>query len=138
MITAQGWNQGGQTSHENLAVNPITFWSAAKTILEQTFQSLRPCGHAIWVVKSYVRDKKLVDFPGDWRRLCESIGFVTLHEHHAMLVEEHGVQGGLFGEDTAHTTARKSFFRRLHEKKFPDTTIDFEVVLCMQKPRDPA
>lgn len=112
---------------------PDTFWAAARTILEQTFQLLKPGGHAIWVTKAYVRDKKLVDFPGDWRRLCESVGFETLHEHHAMLVEEHGTQGGLFGEETAIVTAKKSFFRRIAENH-GSPEINWETVYCMVKP----
>jgi hypothetical protein len=110
-----------------------TFWSAAREIVAQVVALLKPNGIAVWVVKSYVRDGQIVDFPGQWRTLCESLGLVTLHEHHALLVEEHGTQGGLFGEDTTHRTERKSFFRRLHEKKRPDLAIDYEVVLCMQK-----
>jgi len=110
-----------------------TFWEAAAQIVQQVFDLLKLNGIAVWVVKSYVRDGQIVDFPGDWRRLCASVGFRTLHEHHALLVEDHGTQGGLFGEDTAHTTHRKSFFRRLHEKKRPDLAINYEVVLCMQK-----
>jgi hypothetical protein len=111
-----------------------TFWSAAREILAQVYAVLKPGGHAIWVVKAYCRAGKIVDFPGQWRALCEHVGFVTLHEHHALLVEHHGTQGGLFGEDTQHTTAKKSFFRRLHEAKRPDLAIDYEVVVCMSKP----
>ena len=69
-----------------------TFWSAARTILEQVYALLRPSGHAVWVVKGYVRNGQRVDFPGDWRRLCEGVGFVTVHEHHALLYEDHGTQ----------------------------------------------
>jgi len=110
-----------------------TFWEASKQILEQVVALLKPNGIAVWVVKSYVREGQIVDFPGQWRTLCESLGLVTLHEHHALLVEDHGTQGSLFGADTTHRTERKSFFRRLHEKKRPDLAIDYEVVLCMQK-----
>lgn len=116
------------TTHGN------TFWSAARTILEQTYAILKPGGHAIFVVKAYCRDGQIVDFPGDWRRLCERVGFVTLHEHHAMLVEDHGTQRDLFGPDRPEQTARKSFFRRLHEAKRPDLAINYETVYCMQKP----
>ena len=61
-----------------------TFWSAAKIIVEQCHQILKPGGHAIWVVKSFVRNKKLVDFPGDWQRLCAAAGFKTVCIHHAI------------------------------------------------------
>ena len=106
-----------------------TFWAAALTIVQQTYAALRPGGHATWVVKSFVRNKAIVDFPGQWRQLCESCGFVTLHEHHAMLVAEHG-QTAFDG--THKRRERKSFFRRLAESK-GSPPIDYEVVLCQVK-----
>ena len=94
-----------------------TFWSAAKTILEQCHQILKPGGHAIWVVKSFVRKGKLVDFPGDWQRLCESVGFKTVCVHHAMLVKEEATES-LFGDVLLNFKEDKSFFRRLLETKY--------------------
>jgi len=114
------------------------FWSAARLIVAQTFGVLRPGAHAIFVVKSFVRNGAIVDFPDQWRRLCESVGFVTLHEHRAWLVEDRGIQLAMDGNHKRKRTERKSFFRRLHEKKHPETAIDFEVVLCMSKSRDPS
>jgi hypothetical protein len=113
--------------------SPTTFWAAARQIVEQCYALLKPGGVALWVTKAYVRHKQRVDFPGDWRRLCEHVGFVTLHEHRAMLVEEYGVQGHLFGEAQAVTVKRASFFRILAEKN-GSPRIDWETVLCMQKP----
>ena len=85
------------------------------------------------IIASYIREGKVVDFPGDWRKLCESCGLVTLHEHHALLVEEHGIQRNLFEEaDTFHKTSKKSFFRRLAENR-GSPTIDYEVIYCMEK-----
>ena len=133
-----GWatKEGGYGGNaDNIGnVNGDTFWTAAHTVVAQTYTLLKPGGVAIWVLKAYVRDKKLVDFPGQWQAMCESVGFVTLHEHHAMLVEDHGTQEGLFGEETTtvYQTHRKSFFRRLAEKK-GSPRIDYEVVLCMEK-----
>jgi hypothetical protein len=111
-----------------------TFWTAARAILEQVYQALRPGGHAIWVVKAFVRDGAVVDFPGQWRALCEAVGFVTLHEHRAMLVEDHGSQMDLEGNHVKRQVARKSFFRWIYEQKYPQNRIDFEVVYCMEKP----
>ena len=108
-----------------------TFWSAAKIIIEQCFQILKPSGHAIWVVKSFVRNKKIVDFPGDWRRLCEAVGFKTVCIHHAMLVKETKHQT-LFGDTEIKRKEKKSFFRRLAESK-GSPRIDYEVVLCMSR-----
>ena len=102
-----------------------------KNIVEQCYQILKPGGHAIWVVKDFVRNKKRVDFTGDWRRLCESAGFETIHEHHAMLVKEN-VKESLFGHKIVKRKERKSFFRRLAESK-GSPRIDYETVLCMRK-----
>ncbi len=110
-----------------------TFWSAAKIIVEQCFKILKPSGHAIWVVKSFVRNKRIVDFPSDWQRLCESVGFKTVCVHHAMLVKEMSHKT-LFGYTEVKRKERKSFFRRLAESK-GSPRIDFEVVLCMEAPK---
>jgi len=109
-----------------------TFWQTAKTIVEQCYQILKPGGHAIWVVKSFVRKGKIVDFPSDWQRLCESVGFKTVCIHHAMLVKE-TTHKTLFGHTEVKKKERKSFFRRLAESK-GSPRIDYEVVLCMQRP----
>lgn len=110
-----------------------TFWSAAREIVAQVFQVLAPGAHAIWVVKAYVKNKQLVDFPHQWQQLCESCGFVTLHEHHALLVRHNGTSITLEGENIEHKTESKSFFRRLAEKN-GSPRIDYETVLCMVKP----
>jgi len=109
-----------------------TFWAASRIILEQSYAILRPGGVAIWVVKDFVRNKKRVDFTGDWRRLCESVGFKTLHEHHAMLIKETEHQT-FFGPETT-IKEKKSFFRRLCESK-GSPKIDFETIYCMCKPK---
>lgn len=108
-----------------------TFWQAAQQVVRECYALLKPGGYAVWVVKAFVRNKKLVDFPGDWRRLCEHAGFETVEEIHASLVQEDTVPG-LF-EDRVVKRERKSFFRRLAEKK-GSPKIDWEVVWIMQKP----
>jgi len=109
-----------------------TFWSAARQIVEQVYQVLVPGGHAIWVVKAFVRNKQLVDFPGQWQAMCEAVGFETLHYHRAWLVEDRGAQFALNGDLHERKVERKSFFRRLAEKK-GSPRIDYEVVLCQRK-----
>ena len=115
------------------AESPETFWRASRVIVEQVYSLLEPGGHAIWVVKDYVRAGKRVQFCDAWRKLCESCGFITLHEHHALLTETHGTQTTLFGGDEPQVTAKKSFFRRLAERR-GSPAIDYETVLCMVKP----
>jgi hypothetical protein len=83
-------------------------------------------------IPPYVRGGRYVDFPDQWLQLCEAVGFKTLHIHHAMLVKNHGEQRRLDGGTDVIQTERKSFFRRLSEKK-GSPKIDAEIVLCMIK-----
>jgi hypothetical protein len=108
------------------------FWLAARAIVEQVYQALEPGGHAVWVVKDYVKTKKIVPFCDQWRQLCEAVGFVTEHEHHAMLVHHKGTQHTLDGGQVERKTESKSFFRRLAEKK-GSPRIDWETIFCMTK-----
>lgn len=115
----------GNTSREN-------FWLAARQILEQVFLCVKPGGHAVWVVKAFVRKGQRVDFPGQWAQLCEAVGFRVVHWHRAWLVEDHGTQGRTDGGETRLTKEKKSFFRRLAEKK-GSPRIDWEDVLCLER-----
>jgi 16S rRNA G966 N2-methylase RsmD len=109
-----------------------TFWEAARQVLASTYALLRDGGHAIFVVKRYVRDGQIVEFSRDWVRLCESVGFELVHWHKAMLVETHTEQG-LFGEPvTMYTRSKKSFFRRLAENR-GSPRVDWEDVVCLRK-----
>lgn len=110
-----------------------TFWSAARTIVEQTHTVLAPGAHAAWVVKAFVRGGEIVDFPDQWRRLCEACGFTTVETVRAWLVEDRGAQYDLMGELHERQVQRKSFFRRLAEKN-GSPAIDYEVVLFVEKP----
>lgn len=109
-----------------------TFWTAARQIVAECFHLLRPGSPAVWVVKDFVRKGKIVPFCDQWRQLCESIGFVTVCQHRAMLVTEMGTQLNLFDEPEKLEKRRESFFRRLARKNgSPD--IRWEMVLCMEK-----
>jgi hypothetical protein len=109
------------------------FWSAARLIVEQSFLTLKPGGHACWVVKDFVKKGKIVPFCEQWRMLCESVGFITLHEHHAQLVRHKGTSNTLDGQTIHHITSSKSFFRRVAESH-GSPAIDYEVVFCMERP----
>ena len=132
---------GERTSGHGHETNPAQiggsedFWPAARTIVEQVYLALRPGAHACWVVKGFVKNKQLVDFPGQWRQLCEAVGFESVHEHHAMLMHHRGTSNTLEGGTVEHITESKSFFRRLAEKK-GSPRIDYETVLCMVKNGD--
>lgn len=105
------------------------FWTAARQIVEQVYIALAPGGHAVWVVKNYVKKKEMVPFSDQWRQLCEAVGFETLHEHRALLV--HATSFTLDGGEVHKES--KSFFRRLAEKK-GSPRINHETVWCMVKP----
>lgn len=66
---------------------------------------------------------------------CESVGFVCVKEVRAMLVKEQRHPDLFGGDDHVKTTAKKSFFRRLYEKRFPENSIDWEIVLFFRKPQ---
>ncbi len=110
-----------------------TFWSASDAILRECFALLKPNAHAAFIVKSFVRSGKIVNFPADWRRLCEHIGFETLTEIHAMQVQKE-THTNLFAEEVTTKKEKKGFFRRIHEARHPETAINFEVVYIMRKP----
>lgn len=110
-----------------------TFWSAAADIVQQVHLILRPGGVAVWVVKDYVRNGAIVPFAEQWRQLCESRGFETLHVHRAWLVEHRGGQLTLDGQVHTRQVERKSFFRRLAERN-GSPRIDWETVICQRKP----
>ncbi len=126
---------GGGTSakaEQLSAMEPDTFWSAAREIVAQCHTILRPGGKAIWITKDFVRKGKRVPFSDQWQALCESQGFRLVCRHRAMLVKRHGEQDTIFGDVEQITTERKSFFRRLAEKK-GSPAIDWEDVICLER-----
>lgn len=123
-------NLGNLGSETN--VDRETFWAAARTILEQVYQLLKPGGHCAWIVKDYVKAGKRVPFCDNWARLCEAVGFKVVQRVRCHLVKEE-TNPGLFGKVTKRTE-RKSFFRRLHERKPGAVRIDWEEVLFVVRP----
>jgi len=113
------------------------FWTAARAIVDQCYLLLKPGAVAVWVVKRFVRDKQIVEFPDQWRRMCEAAGFETVEWIRAWVVEEHGAQQDLFGNHHPRKVERKSFFRRLYESKYPENSIDWEDVIIMRKKEAP-
>lgn len=141
-------NTGGEHRAKGVSANPAypvssenvgnmtgeTFWSASLKIVREVHAILKPGGYAVWVVKMFVRDKVLQDFPGDWRRLCEHVGFETVKEVRASLVtrwEENTLFNGVVQKERK----RASFFRRLAESK-GSPKIEWETVWFTRKPSD--
>lgn len=122
-------SQYGETEGQLTNGSHDDFWMAARQIVEQVYLALAPGGHCVWVVKDFVKNKERVPFSDQWRQLCEAVGFITLHEHRALLV--HATSLTLDGEKVRKES--KSFFRRLAEKK-GSPRIDHETVWCMEKP----
>ncbi len=85
--------------------------------MQQCYQILAPGSVAIWVLKAFVRNKAIVDFPGQWQQLGEACGFETIEVIRAWLIEDRGAQYDLFGGLEERKVERKSFFRRLAEKR---------------------
>lgn len=110
-----------------------TFWAAARVIVKQTYAALRPGGHAAWVTKDFVRGGQRVPFSDQWQALCEAVGFAPVERIAALLVDDHGDQLDIFGGAVARCKERKSFFRRLAEKK-GSPRIDHEDVIIMRRP----
>jgi hypothetical protein len=141
--TKQSWNnQHGQVNiSRQYGSTPANigndtgdnFWTAARAIVEQTYTVLRPGGYAAWVCKDFVRKGQRVPFSDQWEQLCAAVGFEPVERIAAMLVDDHGDQLDIFGGATARLKERKSFFRRLAEKK-GSPRIDHEDVIIMRKP----
>jgi hypothetical protein len=129
---AMGYRDQGEEEGQLAKTAGAEFWTAARRIVEEVYAVLRPGGHAVWVTRDFVRGGERVRFGEQWRRVCEAVGFRTLHRHRALLVEKHGIQRGLFVEDEEQTKQYKSFFRLLAEER-GSPPIDWEDVWCMEK-----
>lgn len=108
------------------------FWRASADIIAQVRRISDPDTRVVWVTKGYVKGGVLIDFPDQWRQLCEASGFVTEHIHRAPFMKNRRVQLDIFGDEIEYKTESKSFFRRVVEKKHGIPPIDFETILCMK------
>jgi hypothetical protein len=111
-------------------VQGATFWSAARLILLQCHAVLKPSAITAWVVKDFVRNKTRQNFTSQWTQLLEATGFIPFLEVHASLVKT--TRHKAFFGDQVKTRERKSFFRRLAEKK-GSPVIDHESILFARK-----
>ena len=128
--------QNQASSDGNLAKEEgETFWQASAQILAQCYAILKPGGIAVFVTKDFVRKGQRVTFSEDWLKLCTHTGFEPVEWIKASLVKQDR-HPGLFGEEVVKQTERKSFFRRLAEKK-GSPRIDHEDLLIVRKPHHP-
>lgn len=108
-----------------------TYWQAMAQVYAQMRLAMKPGAVAAIVVKDYVSKARRVLLCDDTCRLLESLGFTVFERTRCHLVKRQS-QPGLFGGTIEKKTERKSFFRRLHEKKLApddDRRIDWEEVI---------
>ncbi len=109
-----------------------TYWQAIDLILRQLYDLFPPGGVLAWVVKPFVRNKKLVDLPQMTLDLMRSQGWELVVWVDAMLIAG-GIQLSGFPEMVPEYQKKKvSFFRRLAERK-GSPRIDAETVLVVRK-----
>lgn len=122
----------GTSEGQTGAMSGETFWGASKMILEGLHSALRENGYAAFVVKSYVKNGKIEDFPRKWALLCEASGFEVVEWIRAWVTENRGVQYDLWGNRIEKVVERKSFFRKLAEAN-GSPRIDYEEVVIVRR-----
>lgn len=112
---------------------PDNYWRAMSTVYRQVHQSLKPNGVMAVVLKDYCKAGKRVPLCDQTCTLLEALGFTVFERCRCWLVKEDRHPGLFDGEDVVKTTERKSFFRRLAEKR-GSPRIDFEeVIWCREQ-----
>lgn len=108
-----------------------TYWQAMAQVYASVFAALKPGGVMACVVKDYVKNKARVPLCDTTLELLISTGFEPIERCRAWLTKETREAG--LHEEIVTTKSRKSFFRRLAEKK-GSPAIDWEEVLWIRKP----
>ena len=123
---SEGWEArkslGGRygDTEGQIANDPGSFWDASREIVEQVYKHLLPGGVAVWVTKSYVLNKEVVDFPGQWRgalRECR-LQDLTRTPGRSGRPPRNAIHFRRRA-DRAQKVKSASFFRRLHEAEVP-------------------
>ena len=126
----QGYQNQGTTPGQIGNNKGDTYWQAMDAVYRQCYQSIKHGGVLACVIKDYVKGGKRVPLCDDTWTLLQACGFEPIERCRAMLVKEQR-HNGLFGE-VVERKERKSFFRRLAEKK-GSPPIDWEEVLWVRK-----
>lgn len=110
-----------------------SYWSAMALVYRELYELLPTGGAAAIVVKDYVKGGQRVPLCDQTAELLETVGFSVPERCRAMLVKEIHQGTDMFtGEEVNKRVERKSFFRRLAEKK-GSPKIDWEEVIWAVK-----
>ncbi len=110
-----------------------TYWQAVAQVYAQCRLALRPGGIMALVVKDYVKNKARVPLCDQTCELLARLGFEVFERTRCWLTKE-TTHEDLFAGTVTKKKERKSFFRRLAEKK-GSPRIDWEeVIWCRNQP----
>ena len=126
-------NYGTSPAQIENVKNQETYLSAMRQVYAQLHLVLQPGGVVCLVTKNPVKKGQIRRLDQDTILLMEAVGFTFLERQMAMLAEELGVQQRLDGGADRIRCERKSFFKRLFERKYPDLRVDHEDMLWFQK-----
>ena len=110
-----------------------TYLSAILAVYRELHTVLKPHGVVCLVTKNPVKAGAIRRLDADTIRLMEAAGFTLIERKMAMLSEDLGEQGRLEGGTDKIRRERKSFFKRLFERKRPDLAVDHEDVMFFRK-----
>ena len=110
-----------------------TYLSAMLTVYRELHAVLKPAGVVCLVTKNPVKAGAIRRLDADTIRLMEAAGFALIERKMAMLSEDLGEQRRFDGGTDKVRRERKSFFKRLFERKRPDLRVDHEDVMFFRK-----
>lgn len=113
--------------------NAETYLSAMLAVYRDLHAVLKPGGVVCLVTKNPVKAGKIRRLDDDTIRLMEAAGFELIERVQALLAEDLGEQMTLDGGAVKIRRERKSFFKRLFERKRPDLKVDHEDVTFFRR-----
>ena len=117
-------NLGNLTSHR--------FWEMMQRIIDNIYKHLKPNGYVVWVTKDLFRNRERIYVAEKIKEISQP-QFNCIHHHQALLTEHYGTYLTLNGQEEPKSIKRISFFRYMVEKHYPENTIDWEDIICLQK-----